>query len=155
MFKRNILELTSRQVGDNIAVPIPLVDRGRNILGIIIDCDENNMYAICVKAVILKGKIIYTITLICAPIIYLLLLMQTWSFQSFCITHNDWFHILTNIYTYEQNKFFLSISSSTFISHIFHGSIMIYHNISLHGSVQLFNFIFILFFIPQQKYEKL
>ncbi|XP_041369548.1 SCAN domain-containing protein 3-like [Gigantopelta aegis] len=45
---------------DNVAVPIPLVDRGRgdprNILGIIIDRDENDMYAICVKAGILKGK---------------------------------------------------------------------------------------------------
>ena len=54
--KRSSLELTRRQVGDNVAVPIPLVDDPRNILGIIIDRDENDMYAICVKAGILKGK---------------------------------------------------------------------------------------------------
>ena len=60
MVKGSKLELTSGQVGDNAAVPIPHVDRGRgdprNIYEIIIDCDENDMYAICVKAGILKGK---------------------------------------------------------------------------------------------------
>ena len=38
MVKRSRLELVSGQIGDNVAVPIPLVDRGRgdprNILGI-------------------------------------------------------------------------------------------------------------------------
>ena len=68
MVKRNILELSSEQVGDNEAVSVPLNNyRGRNILGIIIDCDENNMYAICVKAVVLKMKFIYIITLHCVP----------------------------------------------------------------------------------------
>ncbi|KAK6173277.1 hypothetical protein SNE40_016757 [Patella caerulea] len=60
MVKRSRVELATGQVEDNVAVPIPLVDRGRgdprNILGIIIDRDEKNMYAICVKAGILKGK---------------------------------------------------------------------------------------------------
>ena len=62
MVKRSGLELQRRQMGDNVAVPIRLVDRGRgdqwNILGLIIDRDENDMYAICMKARILKGKFI-------------------------------------------------------------------------------------------------
>ena len=47
MVKRSKLELTSGQEGDNVAVPIPHVDRGsgdtQSILGIIIDRDENDM----------------------------------------------------------------------------------------------------------------
>ena len=62
MVKISKLELTSGQVRDNVAVPIPLLDRGRSdtqsILGIIIDRDENDMYAICVKARILKEKFV-------------------------------------------------------------------------------------------------
>ena len=62
MVKRSKLELTSGQEGDNVAVPIPHVDRGcgdtQSILGIIIDRDENDMYVSCVKAQILKGKFV-------------------------------------------------------------------------------------------------
>ena len=60
MVKRSRLELVSGQIGDNVAVPIPLVDRGRgdprNILGIVMDHDENDLYTICVKAGVLKNK---------------------------------------------------------------------------------------------------
>jgi hypothetical protein len=46
--------------GDNVTVPIPLVDRGRgdprNVMGVIIDRDENDMYRIAVRAGMLKGK---------------------------------------------------------------------------------------------------
>ena len=58
--KRSKVVLGARQVGDNVAVLIPIVDRGRgdprNLLGVIVDLDENNMYTINVKAGILKGK---------------------------------------------------------------------------------------------------
>ena len=48
------------ETGDNVSVPIPMVDRGRgdprNILGVIADLDEQNMYRIAVKAGILSTK---------------------------------------------------------------------------------------------------
>ena len=60
MVKRSKVVLGAGQVGDNVAVPIPIVDRGRgdprNLLGVIVDLDENNMYTINVKGGILKGK---------------------------------------------------------------------------------------------------
>jgi hypothetical protein len=43
-----------------VTIPIPLVDRGRgdprNILGIILDRDNNDLYRIAVRAGVLKGK---------------------------------------------------------------------------------------------------
>lgn len=60
MVKRSRVEMVAGKVGDNVAVPIPLVDRGRgdprNILGIVLDRNENDLYTICVKGGILKGK---------------------------------------------------------------------------------------------------
>ena len=48
------------QVGDSVTIPIPLVDRGRgdprNILGVIIDRDENDIYTVAVKGGILNSK---------------------------------------------------------------------------------------------------
>jgi hypothetical protein len=45
--------------GDNVIVPIPLVDRGkgdpRNLIGVILDRDENDLYKIEVSSGILKG----------------------------------------------------------------------------------------------------
>ena len=60
MVKRSRVEIASGERGDNVAVPIPLVDRGkgdpRNILGVIIvDRDLNDLYTIAVKVGILKG----------------------------------------------------------------------------------------------------
>jgi hypothetical protein len=47
-------------VGDNVTVPVPLVDRGRgdsrNIMGVILDRDENDLYRIAVKGGILNGR---------------------------------------------------------------------------------------------------
>ena len=47
-------------IGNNVTIPIPLQDRGRgdprNIMGIIMDIDENDNYTIAVKSGILKGK---------------------------------------------------------------------------------------------------
>jgi hypothetical protein len=60
MVKRSRIEHTPGDVGDNVTIPIPLVDRGRgdprNILGVIVDRDENDLYRISVRAGVLHGK---------------------------------------------------------------------------------------------------
>ncbi|XP_064079514.1 SCAN domain-containing protein 3-like [Macrobrachium nipponense] len=60
MVKRSRLDSKTGEVGDNVAVHIPLVDRGRvgarNILGVIVDRDENDLYTIAVKSGIIKTK---------------------------------------------------------------------------------------------------
>ena len=60
MVKRSRIDLKAGEAGDNVAVPIPMVDRGRgdprNILGVIVDRDEHDMYRIAVKAGILSKK---------------------------------------------------------------------------------------------------
>jgi len=57
--KRTRVELKAGVAGDNVAVPIPLVDRGRvdprNILGVIVNRDSDT-YTIAVKAGILHGR---------------------------------------------------------------------------------------------------
>ena len=54
MIKRSRTDLKPGAIGDYVAVPIPLVDRGRgdprNIIGIIVNRDEHDMYRIAVKA---------------------------------------------------------------------------------------------------------
>ena len=54
------LFLKAGNSGDNIIIPIPLVDRDRgdprNIMGVILDRNENDMYRIAVRARILKGS---------------------------------------------------------------------------------------------------
>jgi hypothetical protein len=60
MVKRSRIELKVAEVGDNVAVPVPLVDRGRgdprNILGVVVNRDEHDLYSIAVKAGILSTK---------------------------------------------------------------------------------------------------
>ena len=59
MAKRSRLDIVHGHLGDNVAVPIPLVDRGhgdsRNILGVILERNEYNMYKISVKSGILRS----------------------------------------------------------------------------------------------------
>ena len=59
ILKRSRFEVPTAKSGGNIAVPIARVDRGhvdpRNILGIILNYDENYLYNICGKGSILKG----------------------------------------------------------------------------------------------------
>ncbi|XP_076036970.1 uncharacterized protein LOC143022572 [Oratosquilla oratoria] len=60
MVKRSRVDLRAGEQGDNVAVPVPLVDRGRgdprNILGVIIGRREDtDQYRIAVKAGILSG----------------------------------------------------------------------------------------------------
>ena len=58
MVKTLCVDLKPGKVGDNVAIPIPMVDRGypRNILGVILDCDDKNMYTIAVKTEIISSK---------------------------------------------------------------------------------------------------
>src|SRR5688572_30351836 len=46
--------------GDNVTLPIPLVERGRgdprNLMGVILDRDENDMYRIALRTGILEGR---------------------------------------------------------------------------------------------------
>lgn len=60
MIKRSRLINAPCQIGDNVTVPVPLVDRGRgdprNIMGVIVDRYENDLYRIAVKGGILHGK---------------------------------------------------------------------------------------------------
>ena len=60
MVKRSKVDLKKGEEGDNVAIPIPMVDRGRgdprNILGVILNRNiDNEMYTIGVKAGVLKG----------------------------------------------------------------------------------------------------
>jgi hypothetical protein len=55
------VELQTGAVGDNVPVPIPMVDRGRrdarNILGVIVHRDiEKNQHKFVVKIGVLKGQ---------------------------------------------------------------------------------------------------
>ena len=60
MVQRSRLEQVAGDSGDNVTIPIPLVDRGkgdpRNIMGIILDRDERELYRIAVRSGILKGR---------------------------------------------------------------------------------------------------
>src|ERR1043165_1570682 len=60
MVKRSRVQHVPGNIGDNVTIPIPLVDRGRsdprNIIGVIVDRDINDMYGIAVRVVVLKGK---------------------------------------------------------------------------------------------------
>ena len=60
MVKRSRIELQAGNIGDNVALPVPMVDRGRgdprNILGVIIDRNENDLYTIATKQGILFYK---------------------------------------------------------------------------------------------------
>jgi len=61
MVKHSRLDFKVGEPGDNVAVPIPAVDRGRgdprNILGVIVSRDlDNDQYKIAVKSGVLKGQ---------------------------------------------------------------------------------------------------
>ena len=60
MVKRSRVEHVAGNPLDNVTIPIPLVDRGRgdprNIMKVILDGDDNDMYRIVVRAGVLKGK---------------------------------------------------------------------------------------------------
>ena len=59
MVKRSRIDLQAGTLGDNVAIPIPAVDRGRgdasNILGAIVDKTHSDQYKIAVKCGVLNG----------------------------------------------------------------------------------------------------
>ncbi|KAK7116507.1 hypothetical protein V1264_002174 [Littorina saxatilis] len=61
MVKRSRVDFKCGEVGDNVAVPVPMVDRGRgdarNILGVILNRDiSTDIYTVAVKAGVLKVR---------------------------------------------------------------------------------------------------
>ncbi|XP_076040906.1 uncharacterized protein LOC143025317 [Oratosquilla oratoria] len=60
MVKRSRIYLKAGEAGNNVPVPIPMVDRGRgdprNIVGVIVDRYENDLYRIAMKAEIWTTK---------------------------------------------------------------------------------------------------
>ena len=60
MIKRSRIEHVAGNPGDNVTVSIPVVDRGRgdprNIMGVILERDANDLYRIAVKGGILSSK---------------------------------------------------------------------------------------------------
>ena len=59
MLKRSRKEMTPAQENDTVVIPVPLVGRGRgdarNIMGFVLNRDQNEMYKIGVKAGVLHG----------------------------------------------------------------------------------------------------
>ena len=70
MVKRGRRNVIHGQIGDNVVIPIPMVDRGRcdprNIVGIITDRNDNDMYTLAVKSGVLKNKYIRNQFDVCA-----------------------------------------------------------------------------------------
>ncbi|KAG1666098.1 hypothetical protein GQR58_019090 [Nymphon striatum] len=60
MVKRSKVVMKAGVVGDNVAVPIPSVDRGRgdprNIIGVIVEVSDSEQYSIACPAGVLNGK---------------------------------------------------------------------------------------------------
>ena len=60
MVKRSRVDLVAGKVGDNVAVPILPVDRGRgdlrNILGVIVSCDDNMSYRIATRSGVVNRR---------------------------------------------------------------------------------------------------
>ena len=59
MVTRSHVDLRAGSIGDNVAAPIPTIDKGRgdprNILGVIMDVTNKDQYKIAVKYGVLKG----------------------------------------------------------------------------------------------------
>ena len=75
MVKRSKRILSPLDVGDNATVSIPQLDRGRsdprNIIGVVIDCSENEYFTIAVKGGVLSGKYLRNQFDVCATKFYL------------------------------------------------------------------------------------
>jgi hypothetical protein len=60
MVKRSRVTNVAANTGDNVTIYIPLVDRGRgdprNIMGVVCERDNNDLYRIAVRAGMLSGK---------------------------------------------------------------------------------------------------
>ncbi|XP_041369795.1 uncharacterized protein LOC121383764 [Gigantopelta aegis] len=74
MVKRSKRIFAPVQVGDNVTISIPHVDRGRtdprNIIGVVTECSDNDMYSIAVKGGTLSGKYSRNQIDVCATKLY-------------------------------------------------------------------------------------
>ena len=74
MVKRSHIVFFSLQIGSNVTVSIPSVDRGRadprNIIGVVTECSDNELYTIAVKGGILVRKYSRNQFNVCATILY-------------------------------------------------------------------------------------
>ena len=74
MVKRSKRIFAPVQVGDNVTIPIPHVDRGRtdprNITGVVTECSDNDMYSIAVTGGTLSGKYSRSQIDVCATKLY-------------------------------------------------------------------------------------
>ena len=74
MVKRSRIVFSSVQIGSNVTVSIPSVDRGRadprNIIGVVSECSDNELYTIAVKGGILDRKYSRNQFDVCATILY-------------------------------------------------------------------------------------
>ena len=59
MLRRSRVINVPASIGDNVTIPIPLVDRGRgdprNLMGVVLEHNENDLYRIAVRNGILAG----------------------------------------------------------------------------------------------------
>ena len=74
MVKRSRIVFSSVQIGSNVTMPIPSVDRGRadprNIIGVVTECSDNELYTIAIKGGILDRKYSRNQFDVCATILY-------------------------------------------------------------------------------------
>ncbi|XP_041367023.1 KRAB-A domain-containing protein 2-like [Gigantopelta aegis] len=74
MVKRSRIVFSSVQIGSNVTVPIPSVDRGRadprNIIGVVTECSDNKLYTIAVKGGILDRNYSRNQFDVCATTLY-------------------------------------------------------------------------------------
>ena len=73
MVKRSNVQLSDANHGDNVAIPVPAVDRGkchpRNIIGVVLGKTPENNYKIGVKSGILKGTYMRNAFAVCPSIV--------------------------------------------------------------------------------------
>ena len=74
MVKRSRIVFSSVQIGSNVTVSIPSVDRGRadprNIIGVVTECSDNELYTIAVKGGILDQTYSRNQFDVCTTILY-------------------------------------------------------------------------------------
>ena len=74
MVKRSRIVFPSVQIRSNVTVTIPSVERGRadprNIIGVVTECSDNELYTIAVKGGILDHKYYRNHFDVCATILY-------------------------------------------------------------------------------------
>ena len=79
MVKRSKRIMTTVKVGDNVTVPVPNVDRGRadprNLIGVVLDISDADMYTIAVKGGNSEWKVFGKTNLICVQPLFIHIMM--------------------------------------------------------------------------------